>query len=158
MPSRDKWAEWRELSKQYKEGVRIQFNDWVYACRDDPALIWQTPMVRYITYGVGGIVAILLLRFAMGLFVPAGAGQIAPRAETAHFDVICTDSACGKYFKIERRFRFDDFPVKCLFCKQETGQLATRCTSQRCGGRMTPTIENDGATTCRVCGEPIGGG
>ncbi len=158
MPSRDKWAEWRELAAQFREQTRVQFNEWVFACRDEPALIWQTPLVRYITYGAGGLLSILALRFAMLLFVPTNAGEIAPRAVTAHFDVVCTDSDCGRYFKIERKFRFDDFPVRCFFCKKETGHLATHCTSDRCGGRITPTVKTDTGVVCRVCREPVGGG
>lgn len=156
MPNRDKWAEWRSLAIQFREQTRVQFNDWVYACRDEPALIWQTPLVRFITYGVGGLVAILLLKFAMTLFLPGGDIEVAPRAKTAHFDVVCTDSNCGRHFKIERKFGFDDFPVRCYFCKHETGQLAARCNSDRCSGRLSPMKETDDGFVCRVCGQRIG--
>jgi hypothetical protein len=156
-PERNRWTEWLEIAKERRESLRYQFNEWVTACREEPVLIWETPLVRYGTYATAGVIAILCLRFATGLLVPAGAGAVAKRAETASFHVVCSNSACGKHFVIERAFSFDRFPVTCPFCQQETGQRALRCRSKICLGKMVTVVKRDGRYHCTECGQPIGG-
>ncbi len=155
-PGRNRWSEWWEIARERHEAVRVGFNNWFEACREEPTLIWQTPAVRYTTYVVGLLIAALMVRAVIEAIQPIPTDAMTPRADTAHFDVICTNPDCGRHFIIDRKFGYDNFPVRCPYCNQESGRHALRCNSDRCRGRLVPTIESDGEYRCPICGEPIG--
>jgi hypothetical protein len=110
--------------KAWLPTVRIRLVAWAEACREEPTLIWQTPAVRYTVYGLGGLLTVWMVGAFIGMFAPADA---IPRARTADFHVVCTNPRCGHHFLINRKFGFDDFPVKCPRCAQITGAQAIRC-------------------------------
>lgn len=141
--------------KEWLPTVRVRFNEWVEACREEPALVWQTPVVRYATYTLGGIVLAFTLLGVVDLFAPGGPEPV-PRARTADFHVVCSDPACGYHFVISRKFRFDSFPVQCPKCKQLTGQQARRCNSELCGGRWVAPQIVDGYFRCPHCHAVLG--
>ena len=155
-PERNRWAEWWGIAKERSESARVGFNEWCQACREEPSLIWATPAVRYTTYVIAGLIAALVIRAVVEMIQPVPTSEMTPRARTAHFDVICTNPECGRHFVIDRKFGYDSFPVTCPYCKQKTGYHALRCNSERCRGRLVPTIEVDGEFRCPICGEPIG--
>jgi len=155
-PERNRWVEWWAIAKERKEVAKVNVAGWWMACREEPSLLWQTPAVRYATYVMGGLVLVFALRTAIEMFQPVPSSAITPRASTAYFNVICANQACGKNFAIERKFRFDDFPVTCPHCQQPTGLRAMRCYSDLCRGRLVKTQEVDGRIRCVECGEVIG--
>ena len=154
-PERNRWTEWKEIILQRREAIRLSIADWWVQCREEPALVWQTPLVRYITYFSIGLVALLAVRSAAHLLEPPNAKQMSPRARTANFDVICTNPECGRHFVIKRQFSFDAFPVKCPFCKKPTGHLALRCHSPSCRGTLQPSHLENGVPVCDSCDQPL---
>ena len=130
--------------------------EWWAAVRAEPELFWQTVAVRYATYAVGGLVVLAVARGAIDLAEPGGAIDPSPVARTAHFDVICSNPKCGRYYVIERKFSFRRFPVACSRCQQNTGQRALRCTSKACRGKLAMTIAVDGGLHCAACSESLG--
>ncbi len=123
--------------------------------RDTPGLVWRLPEVRYPLIALGGLLTILLLRFALSLFNPVSQEQFTPLATTGDFHVICTNQQCRKRFVINRKFKFDDFPVDCPACKQETGRRALRCRSKTCRGQLVPTAIRGGDYVCQRCNKVV---
>ncbi|MCH7527747.1 MAG: hypothetical protein IID39_09950 [Planctomycetes bacterium] len=154
-PDRDRWSEWRELAKARTEAAREDLKEWWEVCYAEPVLFWQTPAVRYTTYGLGAILLLLLLRGTFRMLEPAGGGVPQARAVTANFDVICSNPGCGRHFVIERKFRFRKFPVTCPFCSLETGHRALRCRSQTCRGKLARTVQGDDGWHCARCNQRI---
>ncbi|MEE9295882.1 MAG: hypothetical protein V3W34_13100 [Phycisphaerae bacterium] len=155
-PQRNQWAEMWEAARERTSTASHQLRQWGVAVREEPVLIWQTPAVRYGLYALGGLVLFLVLKTAMGMLQLPTPEHFQPRAKTAHFQVLCSNPACGKYFVIERRFKFRKFPVTCPYCREPSGHRALRCTSKTCRGGMVIAVEEDGRLYCSKCGEPIG--
>jgi hypothetical protein len=143
--------------KEWLPTVRERFNAWVFACMEEPSLIWQTNAIRYTTYVLGALLLAWIGRGAIHAVQPGGASPI-PTARTADFRVICTNAACGHEFTIHRKFKFDDFPVVCPTCKQNTGQRGVRCTSAICRRRWVPAQVRDDRLVCPFCGATLGDG
>jgi hypothetical protein len=141
--------------KEWLPSVWVRFAEWVQACREEPALIWETTAVRIATYCAGAVVVVLLVSGLMHVFAPGGPPPV-PMAETADFRVICVNPACGFEFVIQRDFDFDRFPVECAKCGQKAGQRAVRCNSEQCKGRWVAPVTADGQRKCPVCGAVLG--
>lgn len=138
--------------KAWLPSVRLRAAEWVEACREEPALIWQTPAVRYLVYTCGGMVALWIVLALIGSMAPK---DVVPRARTADFHVVCTNPSCGKHFVINRKFGFDDFPVDCPRCQQRTGEQAVRCTGGPRDGAWVPAKLNDqGQLVGALCDVP----
>ncbi len=155
-PNRNQWVDLLEAAKERKENAREQFRDWVGAVREEPSLIWQTPIVRYGVYSIGGLMLLLFVNAGINAMAPAGGKRVEPRATTALFDVVCYNSSCGRHFVIERKFRFRRFPVTCPYCKEDTGHRAARCNSQQCHGKLVVTAVEDDTIYCSECGARLG--
>ncbi len=155
-PNRNQWLELWQATKEHTEAAREQFRVWRAAAKEEPQLIWETPAVRYGVYGVCGLVAVMMLRTGIGLLQPVDSGRFQPRATTAHFDVMCSNVKCGRHFKIERRFKFSEFPVDCPYCKMPNGERALHCNSDHCGGKLVITVEEDGLVYCTECDAVLG--
>ena len=123
--------------------------------RATPGLVWRLPEVRYPILVLGVLVVVSILRFAGGCLSFAPEGAVQRRATTGDFHVICTNEQCKKSFVINRKFKFDDFPVACPHCKQETGGRALRCRSKTCRGQLVPTDIRSGDYVCRQCGKVV---
>lgn len=141
--------------KEWVPTLRVHVGTWWEACRAEPILFWNTPAIRYGTYGLGGVLVVCFLSSVMGLFAPGGPEPL-PQARTADFHVICSNAACGAQFVIQRPFEFDDFPVTCRKCTQETGARAMRCFSASCKGKWVATQTVDDAYRCRTCNALLG--
>jgi ribosomal protein S27E len=139
--------------REWLPTVRVRFNEWFYACREEPVLIWHTPAIRYTTYVLVAFISAWLISYTVDLFAPGGPSP-QPRARTADFHVVCT--GCGHHFVINRKFSFDDFPVKCPKCGKLTGQPAMQCFSDRCKGRWVAVERRDDALVCSRCGAVLG--
>ncbi|NOT00034.1 MAG: hypothetical protein HOP29_05355 [Phycisphaerales bacterium] len=155
LPDRNRWSEFRETARERREIARHQFNEWINAAKQEPALIWQTPAVRYAVYIVASVIGILVIRTTIGLIQPSPK-EVVPRATTANFQVICTNQGCWHHFMIERKYRFTGFPVECPTCHQISGQQAMRCDSTTCRGRLVPSTVVDGRIRCVQCGGDLG--
>ncbi len=123
--------------------------------RETPGLVWRLPEVRYTALALGVLFVVSILQFAGSClsFAPEEAFQ--PRATTGDFHVLCTNEQCKKHFVINRKFKFDDFPVACPTCKQETGQRALRCRSKTCRGQLVPTEIRAGDYVCQKCSKVV---
>ncbi|MEK6674498.1 MAG: hypothetical protein AABZ47_02460 [Planctomycetota bacterium] len=132
--------------------ARDHFLNWFDAVRENPRLIWETPAIRYTTYGL----CLILLGWSLSAFatwvsppLPTGAKNV---AVTADFHVLCTNPNCELHFVINRPFGFHKFPVECPKCHQPTGHSARRCFSENCKGQWIAPIEENGKLTCPHCG------
>ena len=146
--------------------VMVAFREWLptvkpylaerYAfVRETPGLVWRLPEVRYSIIVLGGVLVVILLRFSVGFISLVPEGEVRPFATTGDFHVICTNEQCKKHFVINRKFKFDDFPVACPACTQETGRRALRCRSKTCRGQLVPTEIRGGDYVCRRCSKVI---
>lgn len=145
-------TEWLQAARTQAPIARDRAAEWLAAARDDPALIWRTPAIRYGVYGLAAVVVMVAVRAGIGLFatpVPVDAG---PVATSADFHVVCSDEACQSHFVIHRDFGFNDFPVECAKCKKATGQPSRRCHSSTCQGRWVTPKQQGAAKACPHCG------
>ncbi len=148
---RNRLVEWFGILRDRAPLMKDRVADWVADARQEPALVWETPAVRYTAYVLGGL---MLLWVASGL-----AGSIAPiptnaepQATSADFHVVCSDKWCGQHFVINRRFGFSKFPVPCAKCGKRTGVRSRRCHSQTCDGRWVAPLTTDDGLRCPQCG------
>ncbi len=121
-------ARWIAALREWAPTIRPRLEEWWEIIRQNPMLIWQAPAVRYSAYGLGLIVALLVLRWGTSSLLPPQMVGGEP-ARTAQFHVLCSDPACGHHFVIERKFKFKDFPVQCPKCRQKTGYRAIQVHS-----------------------------
>ncbi len=152
----NRFVEWLLIARENYPVLRRRLSAWWEAVREEPALIWRSRGVRYAVYSF----ALIILLWGTSSLSNSIAG-ITPenkkeRASTGDFHVVCSRAECEHHFVIHREFGFDDFPVKCSKCEQETGTAARRCTSQECKGRWTAPEPRDGTPYCPYCGESFG--
>ena len=145
-------AEWVVLIRTQAPVVRHHIAEWAHAIRANPGMLWQSLVLRYTVFSIVGLVFVLTLRSAC-IPPPEDASEL---ARTADFHVICGNDACGYHFVINEKFGFDDFPVTCPVCGQESGYEARRCTSDYCKGKwILPYKDDEGVVRCSECGEPF---
>lgn len=125
-------TEWLLLTRKQVPVVRQHFENWLAAVREEPALVWQTPAVRYATYGAGGLMLVWIATWVAGGLAPPLPEDARP-ATRADFHVVCTNPECGYHFVIHRKLGFHGFPVKCPRCQQKTGTQARAATRQPAG-------------------------
>lgn len=151
---RNRLVEWLEIIRRQTPLLREHGKAWLEAVSEEPRLIWQTPVVRYTTYGLIALVSLWTITGFIDLWAPPSS-QIRPIATTADFHVVCSDVTCGYHFVIHRPFGFDQFPVECPDCRRQTGVQARRCYSTTCRGRWAPPQPGDHELRCGVCGQLI---
>ncbi len=144
-------AEWYQALREQLPVVRKAFTDWRDQVREEPELIWQTPAVRYVVYGLGAMMTVWGVTFAIALITPPPPKGAREQATTADFHVVCTDAMCHHHFVMRREFGFDDFPVQCPKCQKQSGQSARPCNSKTCGGKWVAPIVTDSKKVCPVC-------
>ena len=140
-------AEWLHLLRTQVPVLRRQAAEWAGDVREEPRLLWETPAVRYATYITAGLVLLLVVSRIPQMFGPPLPPNAKAIANTADYYVLCTNPDCGNHFVINREFGFDDFPVRCPKCGQNTGRQAIHCT---CGRWVVP-VTRDGQPHCPVC-------
>lgn len=148
---RNRWTEWLEVARVQAPVLRERVAEWLAAARENPALIWQSAVIRYATFCAGGI---LLIWIALGVahsLVPPPPASARPAATAADYHVVCANAECGKHFQVHREFGFAGFPVECVKCKEVTGVRARRCNSSVCGGRWVVPYKADGRVRCSRC-------
>ena len=128
-------VEWLLAIRAHAPTVRQGLTHWWEAVREEPALLWETPAVRYGAYALGGAVAIWLISLGVTMITPPLPEGAKPAATSADFHVICSDATCHTHFVIHREFGFHAFPVTCPKCKRRTGRLAVPCTGDDCTQR-----------------------
>ena len=146
------FSEWLQAAQAQVPILRGRAAEWLGAAREDPAMIWRTPAIRYGVYGLAAVVVLVSAQAGIGMFsapVPDDAG---PTATSADFHVVCSDQACGSHFVIHRDFGFDDFPVECAKCKKATGLPSRRCHSATCRGRWVAPKQQGATKACPHCG------
>ncbi len=153
---RNRLSEWLLIFRTQAPILRQQLEAWVAAVRAEPWLFWDTTAVRYITYGVGGLilfVAVSSIPSIVGPPPPPGAHSAATQAD---FHVVCSDPECAAHFVVHRKFGFHDFPVLCPKCGKRTGQRALRCNSKTCQGQWVAPQPSGDTLKCPVCGKVLG--
>jgi hypothetical protein len=149
----NRWAEWLAAVRQGAPRVREAFDAWLGQVREEPSLIWQTPVVRYVTYCTLGLLGVWMVTAGVELITPPPPASAKPEATSADFHVVCSDSSCGQHFVIHREFGFRKFPVECARCKKPKGSAARRCSSPDCQGRWVAPLKDDqGRASCPNCG------
>jgi hypothetical protein len=152
---RNRLAEWTVMLREQIPILRGRLAEWAAVCREHPRLIWETPAVRYATYGLGGLIVLWGVLAVAGAIAPAPPVDAGPEAAKADFHVICSNPGCAYHFVIQREFSFRKFPVQCPKCVQKTGQRAYPCYSQTCQRRWVVPAESGGVPVCPRCGEPL---
>jgi hypothetical protein len=149
-----KISQWMHAFRMWLPSARQRSAEWYETVREEPALVWHTPAVRYGLYAIGALVLVLIVQWGIG-FLSAGGPEVQPPAKTASFHVLCSTPNCRYHFVINRKFGFDSFPVECPKCHQETGQRAYQCFSKTCNGRWTYGTQVNKQTICARCREPL---
>jgi len=144
-------AEWLTLARRNAPVARQRFAEWWEAVREEPRLAWESYLVRYPAYALGGLLVVFLVSTAIGFISPPLPRSAQPSASTADFHVVCTEPACGHRFVINRGFGFDDFPVTCPKCRKLTGHAARPCYSTSCNGRWVAPVKRDDGPYCPIC-------
>ena len=144
--------EWLTILRKQIPVLREHVEDWVEQVREEPALIWATPAVRYVTYGLSAMVVLWVATGIAGAITPPPPASARATATTADFHVVCADPQCGHHFVIHREFGFHRFPVQCPRCEKMTGFSARRCNSPTCLGRWVAPVEDEGGLKCPICG------
>ena len=143
-------VEWYLLARARAPEVRRLAAEWLSQVLEEPRLLWETPTLRYLVYGSGGLLAVWLFVGLVNMFQPANQAA-RPAATTADYHVICADPECGRHFQINRKFGFRAFPVQCPACRGETGRAARRCSSPTCKGAWVVPVDDGGARGCPRC-------
>jgi hypothetical protein len=149
-------AEWLLIARSNYPLLRRRLAAWAEAVREEPGLIWQTRASRYTIYSIGLLILLWGTSTVSNSLAGAAPESIPDRATTGDFHAVCSRAACEHHFVVHREFGFDDFPVKCSKCGQETGMAARRCTSQECNGRWTAPEAHGGNLLCPYCGQSFG--
>lgn len=142
---------WMEIIRQQAPVVRQHVRAWLTECRENPALIWETAAVRYAAYLLCGAILLVATSWLTAALSPLPQ-DASKRAATADFHVLCTNSACGRHFVIQRKFGFDRFPVTCPGCGQKSGHRARACHSAACNGRWVLPQVAGRTQKCPACG------
>lgn len=121
--------------REHVPTLRRGIVDWWEAVVAEPALLWETPAVRYGVYGGGGLLAVWLVSLAATMLTPPAPEGAKAEATSADFHVICSNPECHKHFVVHREFGFRGFPVECPRCKERKGLRAVPCTGDHCTQR-----------------------
>jgi hypothetical protein len=148
----NRFAEWVLLLRQNAPIARDQIKEWVAEVRSEPHLLWETTAIRFVAYGVIGLIATWGVVLFVSFLTPPPPEGARDAAVTADFRVVCADPSCGYNFVIKREFGFHDFPVTCDRCKQKTGMQGRRCYSALCEGRWVAPLKVEERLKCPMCG------
>lgn len=148
-------AEWVALCRNQVPVARRHVAEWIEAAREDPHLIWDTPAVRYATYGLSAVILVWIALAVAHSIAPPLPAETQPMAASADFHVVCTNPACAWHFAIHREFGFRDFPVVCPNCNKKTGARAARCNSPQCRGRWVAPVRAGDMLRCPYCGNRV---
>jgi hypothetical protein len=108
------------------------FREWREGFREDPAAFWHGPIPRIIGWTVFGALAIAAAFWVTRLVTPGGSavfGEAATSSATVY--VACTNPACRAAYSVRVPMDFDDWPMRCEECGQDTVYRARRCTKCR---------------------------
>ena len=152
---RNRLVEWYQVLRKQGPIARQRVEEWGKAVRAEPRLAWEVPAIRYVTYGLGGLVLLWVVLHVAHWFAPPPPVAAKPRATSADFHVVCGNEECGHHFVIHREFGFKKFPVVCPRCGQKTGMQAQRCNSSTCKGRWVAPVRVDGVRRCPHCGREL---
>ena len=152
---RNRLVEWYEILCKQRLVVRQVIVDWWGAAKEEPRLIWETPAVRYLTYGVCGLILVWGTAWLATSIAPPPPPDAKAPAVSADFHVVCSDTTCSHHFVVHRKLGFRKFPVACPKCKEKTGSKAHRCNSNECRGGWVAPSDVDGVATCPLCAEPL---
>jgi len=145
-------ADWINILRKQIPVARQHFVEWIESVREEPIHFWETPAVRYATYGLSFTLVVWVLVSGMNFFVPPPPPDAQPVSSTADFHVVCNDPECDHHFVIHRKFKFKNFPVDCSKCRRITGMQARKCNTSYCKGRWIAPYKTDDGLTCPTCG------
>lgn len=144
-------TEWLHAAQTQVPILRNRAAIWLAGAREDPALIWNTPVIRYGVYGLVAVVTLVSVQTGIGMFSAPAPADAGPTATSADFHVVCSDQACDAQFVVHRKFGFDRFPVECVKCKKATGLSSRRCHSSTCRGRWVAPKKQGKTKACPHC-------
>ena len=148
-------AEWLQIARTQMPVARTHARAWLAAARDEPALIWRTPAVRFGTYGLVAVFLLVSVKAGLEMFTTPLPPDARASASSADFHVVCSSDTCRQHFVIHRDFGFDDFPVECVKCSKATGLRAGRCYSSKCRGRWIAPQRQGSVAPCPHCGADL---
>lgn len=152
---RNRLVEWYQVLRKQVPIARQRVEDWGKAVRAEPRLAWETPALRYLVYGLAGLLLLWVVLGVAHSIAPPPPATARPQTTSADFHVVCANRQCGYHFVIHREFGFSKFPVVCPKCEQRTGMQARRCNSPTCRGRWVAPERVDGVLRCPHCAAEI---
>lgn len=128
-------------------GLRGRLRAWGAEVKEDPTLLWRTPLIRISFYLLLGIGLFLGVRWGTGALVAAGAAK-PPPPPTAMLYVVCTNPECLHSFAVTVARDFKEWPMKCGACGQLAVFRGTVCKVCRNWYAVAPGGP-DGCPHCR---------
>ncbi len=119
-----------DLPHRLRERMANLPNDWKQwreGFRQDPAVLWHSPLVRICGLVVVGIVVLAGVHWFISGLVPADHGTGGEAVNLATLFVACTNSQCRADRVTRQPMDFKDWPLECERCGQATVYRATRC-------------------------------
>jgi hypothetical protein len=118
------------LPHRFRERIESLPDDWRTfreQLQANPAAIWESPVVRF-----GGLAILLILAgwaltWLVGGLTPGGSAARDEATPWATVYVACTNPECQAAYQTTCPMEFDDWPMTCEKCGQETVYRATRC-------------------------------
>lgn len=133
MPApRSPLAELPHRCRQWLAACPQRWHAWRADLREDPTLLWRTPVIRLGGLVLAGVVLLAVIQGLVGAFTPAGTpGAFQKATRTATLYVACTNPDCLASFVVRQPMDFKDWPLACPRCDRQTAYRATVC--QTCG-------------------------
>ncbi|MFO0840448.1 MAG: hypothetical protein U1D55_18220 [Phycisphaerae bacterium] len=116
----------RESTSDWRERLRA----WRAEVREDPTLLWRTPLIRAGGWAILGLVSCVIVGRAVSV-LSAEFREDSGRARTATLYVACTNPACLYSTTIVQPINFSQWPIKCEKCGGLTVRRAGLCEKCR---------------------------
>ncbi|GEM_PF-900302 len=136
--------------RQWLAGLPARWIAWREGLRQDPSLLWRTPLVRLAGLLLGGIVLVLGVNWFIGVLTLGGSSlKVEEPTPWATLHVACANPACRAVSKTRQPMDFKAWPLKCEKCGQMSVYRAARCPVCRHWYVNPP----DGQGGCPFCRE-----
>lgn len=115
--------------------------------QSDPTILWSSPLARLVFLIIGGIVAGSLLVGLVRMMTPPASPTFGEATPYATLYVACTNRDCRAHYSTQTAMDFDDWPLTCEQCGQETVYRARQCSECRRWFATSPDQPN----ACPFC-------
>lgn len=109
------------------------YRQWREDLKEDPSLIWRTPLVRIAIWIILGIAILVGGQLLISSLRPAGSvrGERAAATALATLYVACAHADCLAAFTSRQPMSFREWPLACEKCKRQSVYRAQICPTCR---------------------------